>query len=298
MIQASVIIPACNSASSLYACVMSVLASDHEAFEVIVVDDGSVDETAHIAETFQDPRVRVLRSARSVGAAACRNRGAQAARGELLFFLDADCVADTNWLCVGCECFADDAVHGVAGAVHFAEKRPSLRDKIPINPLYNLRCVDPINSRGDDYAAGNVAYRSTIFAAVDGFDATRFRNGREDTDLGMRVARHGMVVFEPGMRVIHRHERWTAQRLMQNAHRYEADVLLLKSHGTFRYRWGIVLHPELLLALLLPPLLLLRLWPWLKSRGDVVFLLVIYAYLVALRWHIWRAAFRHRVLVL
>ena len=298
MFQASVIIPALNSASSVQAWVASVLASDRGNFEVIVVDDGSADETARIAESFQDSRVRVLSSGRSIGAGACRNIGARAARGALLFFLDADCVADPNWLRVGCELFADDTVHGVEGAVYYAEKQPVLQDKIPINPLYNLRCVDPINGMGGDFAAGNVAYRATIFAAVGGFDVMRFRDGREDTDLGLRVADKGAVLFEPRMRVVHRHERWTAKTLLQNARRYEADVLILKLHGDFRYRWGVVLHPDLLLGLLLPPLLVLRLWPSLRRGRDFVFLFVVYAYLATLRWHIWRAALKYKVLVL
>lgn len=298
MFRASVIIPALNSANSVRACVASVLANDYGDFEVIVVDDGSVDETARIAESFQDSRVRVLISGRSIGAGACRNLGARAARGALLFFLDADCVADPNWLRVGCELFADDTVHGVEGAVHYAEKNPVLQDKIPINPLYNLRCVDPINGKGGDFAAGNMAYRATTFAAVSGFDAPRFRDGREDTDLGLRVADKGAVLFEPRMRVVHRHERWTAKTLLQNARRYEADVLLLKLHGDFCYRRGVVLHPDLLLGLLFPPLLVLRLWPWLGSARDFVFLFVVYAYLAKLRWHIWRAALKHKILAL
>jgi len=298
MMQASVIIPALNSAGSVQACVASVLANDYGDFEVIVVDDGSADETARVAESFQDARVRVLSSGRSIGAGACRNLGARAARGSLLFFLDADCVADPNWLRVGCKLFADDTVHGVEGAVHYAEKHPVLQDKIPINPLYNLRCVDPINGKGGDFAAGNMAYRATTFAAASGFDAMRFRDGREDTDLGLRVAGKGTVLFEPRMRVFHRRERWTAKSLLQNARRYGADVLILKLHGDFRYRRGIVLHPDLLLGLFLPPLLVLRLWPWLRSGRDFVFLFVVYAYLATLRLCIWRAALKHKVLVL
>jgi glycosyltransferase involved in cell wall biosynthesis len=82
----SVIIPLHNEARFLRAAVLSVLAENLGA-EVLVVDDGSTDGGA---ETIRDLPVTVLHHPRRLGAAAARNRGIRAARGELIAFLDAD----------------------------------------------------------------------------------------------------------------------------------------------------------------------------------------------------------------
>ena len=94
----SVIIPAYNAAGMIGACVASVLGQRTvERFEVIVVDDGSTDGTSDAATCCHDDRVRVLRQA-NAGAGEARNYGAREARGSILCFIDADCVATPGWL--------------------------------------------------------------------------------------------------------------------------------------------------------------------------------------------------------
>src|SRR5947209_7802599 len=85
----SVVIPAYNSARTVRAAVESALQQSVDDLEVIVVDDGSADETAETAEAIGDPRVRVLRQ-HNGGAASARNAGIDAARGQYVAFLDAD----------------------------------------------------------------------------------------------------------------------------------------------------------------------------------------------------------------
>jgi glycosyltransferase involved in cell wall biosynthesis len=84
----SVIIPAYNSAATLARAIESVRAQTWPAHEIIVVDDGSSDDTASVAESFGDA-VKLIRQPNS-GVAAARNAGARSATGDWLAFLDAD----------------------------------------------------------------------------------------------------------------------------------------------------------------------------------------------------------------
>jgi glycosyltransferase involved in cell wall biosynthesis len=84
----SVVIPVFNTEQFLGDAIASVLIQGDGLLEVIVVDDGSTDGSAAIAEGFDDP-VRVIRQS-NAGPGAARNRGVEAARGEYITFLDAD----------------------------------------------------------------------------------------------------------------------------------------------------------------------------------------------------------------
>ncbi len=85
----SVIIPAYNQASYLGAAIRSVLEQSHQDFELIVVDDGSTDETASVCGQFDDARIRYLYQD-NAGLSAARNTGLHCCQGAYITFLDAD----------------------------------------------------------------------------------------------------------------------------------------------------------------------------------------------------------------
>ncbi len=85
----SVIIPAYNAARTLKATVQSVFEQTAQNFEIIIVDDGSKDDTAAVARSIKDARVKVITQANG-GASAARNAGIEAAQGEYVAMLDAD----------------------------------------------------------------------------------------------------------------------------------------------------------------------------------------------------------------
>src|SRR4030095_12451511 len=94
----SVIIPVYNGAAYLNACLKAVAASDYRSYECIMVDDGSMDGGRTIAAQFR-MSVRVVNLAEGPrGPAYARNRGAEVARGVILFFLDADIVLSSGAL--------------------------------------------------------------------------------------------------------------------------------------------------------------------------------------------------------
>ena len=86
----SVIIPTYNRAHLLGRAIQSVLNQTYQGFELIVVDDGSSDNTGEVVATFADPRIHYLRHVKNRGAAAARNTAIKTARGEHIAFLDSD----------------------------------------------------------------------------------------------------------------------------------------------------------------------------------------------------------------
>src|ERR671910_2706788 len=87
----SVVIPCYNQADFLGEAIESVLSQSYQAFEVIVVDDGSTDDTKEVASAYalEDSRVRLVRQ-QNRGLAGARNRGLAESRGEYVVFLDSD----------------------------------------------------------------------------------------------------------------------------------------------------------------------------------------------------------------
>ena len=93
----TVVMPTRNRASLVGRAVDTVLVQRHQSFELLVIDDGSEDETPAVLTSIDDPRVRIIRTA-GVGESAARNIGLDAAAGELITFLDDDNLMDPGWL--------------------------------------------------------------------------------------------------------------------------------------------------------------------------------------------------------
>lgn len=111
----SVIVPAYNEGKVVANCIESILASDYPAFEVILVDDGSTDDTLAEMRRFEThPRVRVIGKANG-GKASALNAGIEAAAGEVLFFVDADGIFTPSTIREMLNAFDDPRVGAVCG---------------------------------------------------------------------------------------------------------------------------------------------------------------------------------------
>ncbi|MEU4778097.1 bifunctional polysaccharide deacetylase/glycosyltransferase family 2 protein [Micromonospora sp. NPDC023633] len=192
----SVIVPAYNEAANIAATVRSLMASDYPALEVIVVDDGSSDDTAGIVERLGLRGVRVIRQA-NAGKPAALNTGVRAARANLLVLVDGDTVFQPDTVHRLVQGFADPTVGAISGNTKVANRRrllgrwQHLEYVIGFNldrRMYDvLECMPTIPG-----AIG--AFRREVLLAVGGVPADTLA---EDTDLTMKVLRAGWrVVYE------------------------------------------------------------------------------------------------------
>jgi len=86
----SVIIPTYNRAHLIGRAIESVLSQTYDCFEIIIVDDASVDGTERVIRNYTDKRIRYIRSDKNMGPAGARNVGIESARGKYIAFLDSD----------------------------------------------------------------------------------------------------------------------------------------------------------------------------------------------------------------
>jgi glycosyltransferase involved in cell wall biosynthesis len=185
----SVVIPAYNAGRYVEEAVDSVLAQTYPAVEILVVDDGSTDDTRERLDPYGD-KIRYIRQD-NAGPSAARNNGIRAARGRYVAFLDADDLFHPRRIELQVPVAeADPAVGLVAsGQVEGDEVRwePIPTDPIPVD---HVRLEDLVlRSR---FGTCGVLVRAECFAAVGVFDESL--GSAEDLDMWMRIAGQYRVV--------------------------------------------------------------------------------------------------------
>ncbi len=259
----SVIVPVQNMADSIGDCVAALLRQTLpiRAYEILVVDDGSTDDSVRIAR--QAGATRVLSKAPGGFAAAARNLGIREARGEILCFTDADCRPHPDWLAQITTPFADPEIAGAKGTYSTDQRSVVARFvQLEYEEKYDhLRGQERI-SFIDFYSA---AFRRQVLISNDGFDE-RFPNS-EDRELSFRLATRGYkMVFQPSALVNHIHADNLPgyfRKKMRNGYWTAQVVRRFPTHGVDDSYTPQALKLQILLAgMFYISLALIALTPW------------------------------------
>lgn len=201
-ILASIIIPTFNGARRIRPCLESLLRQrDGRTIEILVVDDGSKDNTAEVVKSYSGVR---LLSQKNAGPAAARNFGAREASGDLILFTDDDCEPAAGWLNAMLAPFSDAEVVGVKGAYRTRQKplvarfvQAEYEDRYRL--MTRIRDIDFI----DTYSA---AFRRSRFLEMGGYDTDFPVACAEDIELSYRMSAKGWKMrFAPQAIVYHQH---------------------------------------------------------------------------------------------
>jgi glycosyltransferase involved in cell wall biosynthesis len=198
VVSISIIIPALNEEKMIGRCLESLarLTFARDRFEVLVVDNGSRDRTLDIVESFKNRlNLKVLQQ-EGVRISALRNLGARAAAGEILAFLDADCLAPVDWIDRIFALTPPDGA-GVLGAHYLLPE-----DSSWVGRTWHRYQEAPKSGEVSHVPAGDLVMRREEFLKLGGFDETIQTN--EDYELCERARKAGMHVCAfPQIGVIH-----------------------------------------------------------------------------------------------
>ncbi len=195
----SVIIPNRNGEKTIGLCLEAVFSSDHDSFEVIVVDDCSTDNSVAIIKQFPCILIRLTKHA---GAAGARNRGARQSTGAVLFFIDADCLVQKNTLTVAEQAEKQHGHDVIIGGTYtcrpFDHNFYSLFQSVFIHFHELKNCVHP-----DYVAAHAMVISADTFRHSGGFPGD-FLPIIEDVEFSHRLRRLGYrLKMEPELQVQH-----------------------------------------------------------------------------------------------
>ena len=231
MLEFSVIVPTYNNSSKISRTVQSVLNQTFFNWELIVIDDGSTDDTEEKVKAFvaKDKRIQ-YHNQENQGVAAARNEGAKLAQGKFLLFLDSDDTVVKTWL----QDFHDLLISGDAGYLSCGYVLKG-GNRTP-------RVISGVSSKKYSSLAGTFALQKAIFDEIGGYDV----NLKQSENFEM-TARALELCEKKKIKILHTDapnfiwqlEKSSEQTMERDEHRARATLYLHKKYsdgGVFHYK--------------------------------------------------------------
>jgi glycosyltransferase involved in cell wall biosynthesis len=232
----SIVVPTRNRAPLLRACLEALVGQDHppEGYEIVIVDDGSTDDTAEVAREFSQrtigPAVSVVRQ-EAAGLNAARNEGVRCARGDPVCFVDDDVDVPPGWLRAMVDGFRRyPEAHAFAGPVRIRIEARSRRS-CPLHPLASSLAHGDVDTEIPSAIGANMAVRRSGFQRVGAFQPWLVIGGTETEWFDRLRSVGGTTVYLAGAWL------W---------HRRTADDLRLRTLVPASFRRGVAAHRYLI----------------------------------------------------
>jgi len=206
MTKVSVIIPAYNVQETIKECLESVLGNDYQDFEVIVVDDKSIDDTLEILENISHEKLRYYSNRINSGVSYTRNFGIRKSRGNLVILLDADTLVKKDWIIRHLEAHRDIQADLIGGGVMgiyktiygAADTFSSWWTSIPFGKDYYLKRFHlPTN---------NLSIKKEVFKKI-GYFKDDLRLGGEDAEFCFRALKNDLKLYLKSDIVVYHYDR-------------------------------------------------------------------------------------------
>jgi len=223
--QLSVIIASYNSKSTIERCLESLRSQKtHAVFETIVVDS-STDGTASVVKK-RFPEVRLYKFSERKYCGDARNRGISVANGEIIAFIDADCVADSKWVDEILKAHQSSDL-AIGGAI--ANGEPSnLTGWAGYFCEFSQWMPKAPTTFFEDVAGANMSYKRTVFERLGGFIERTYCS---DTDFHWRMGRIGhRIRFVPSI-LVHHHSIQSFPRLIRHEYHHGQNFARVRVRG-------------------------------------------------------------------
>jgi glycosyltransferase involved in cell wall biosynthesis len=195
----TVYIPAYNVARFLPTAIESLLAQTLVPAEIMVIDDGSKDDSASVAQRY--PQVAVVRHEHNSGLAAARNTAFRVARGEFVASLDADCVAEPTWLEKLSQHLTEENIAGAGGFLREGV-RNSIADRWRAAHMRQEWGATPVRNPKFLFGCNNIFKRAAVLE-VGGYNETMRTNG-EDCELSRQLyGKDWELIYDPAAQATH-----------------------------------------------------------------------------------------------
>jgi GT2 family glycosyltransferase len=238
----SVVVASYNGARTLRACLESLERLNYPDYEVILVDDGSTDDTVEIIKPRPDgralfPHLRFERHERNLGLSEARNTGIKAARGEVVAFTDADCRADEDWLRFLVSDLVRSGFAGMGGPNLLPPDDSAVAAAVMASPGGPAHVM--LNDREAEHIPGcNMAFFKSVLESLGGFDPV-FRQAGDDVDICWRLQQAGFKLgFSPSALVWHYRRSTILAYLRQQDGYGEAEAMLVRKHPEYFNSFG------------------------------------------------------------